>query len=177
MLHSFAAYYPDQPSSEDKESMLGILRGYRNLYPCTHCRAHFQKDYDKGRSPSTQTRLNYRIGSSFRCGFAGSTTTWTNCWASSDSSASTKAWCGGGGRGATRETATSDVCSIILQKSHSMQLPPLLHLHHLLNRPTQMVALYQLSQTTLVFLGPELPAVREYSLQCIPDSLDLPPLQ
>jgi hypothetical protein len=29
--------------------MLGILRGYRDLYPCRHCRAHFQKDYDRGK--------------------------------------------------------------------------------------------------------------------------------
>lgn len=48
VLHSFAAYYPERPNEEDKQSMLGILQGYRNLYPCTHCRAHFQKDYDKG---------------------------------------------------------------------------------------------------------------------------------
>jgi len=27
--------------------MLGILKGFRNLYPCSHCRTHFQKDFDK----------------------------------------------------------------------------------------------------------------------------------
>ena len=28
--------------------MRGILEGFKYLYPCTHCRTHFQKDYDKG---------------------------------------------------------------------------------------------------------------------------------
>ena len=28
--------------------MLGLLRAFRNLYPCTHCRPHFQRDYDRG---------------------------------------------------------------------------------------------------------------------------------
>jgi hypothetical protein len=50
VLHTFAAYYPENPSSEDKDAMLGLLKGFRNLYPCTHCRPHFQKDYDNGNS-------------------------------------------------------------------------------------------------------------------------------
>ncbi len=48
ILHTFAAYYPENPTSDDKESILGLLKGFRNLYPCIHCRAHFQRDYDIG---------------------------------------------------------------------------------------------------------------------------------
>ena len=28
--------------------MKGFLEGFKNLYPCLHCRGHFQKDYEKG---------------------------------------------------------------------------------------------------------------------------------
>lgn len=28
--------------------MKGFFDGFKYLYPCKHCRGHFQKDYDKG---------------------------------------------------------------------------------------------------------------------------------
>jgi hypothetical protein len=28
--------------------MNGFLEGFKYLYPCKHCRGHFQKDYDRG---------------------------------------------------------------------------------------------------------------------------------
>lgn len=28
--------------------MNGFLVGWKNLYPCKHCRGHFQKDYERG---------------------------------------------------------------------------------------------------------------------------------
>ena len=33
--------------------MLGFLKGFKHLYPCKHCRKHFEKDYDRG------TTINY----------------------------------------------------------------------------------------------------------------------
>ena len=29
--------------------MKGLLLGFKNLYPCRHCRFHFQKEYEKGK--------------------------------------------------------------------------------------------------------------------------------
>ncbi len=28
--------------------MTGWIEGFKHMYPCTHCRGHFQKDYDRG---------------------------------------------------------------------------------------------------------------------------------
>jgi hypothetical protein len=28
--------------------MKGFLEGFKHLYPCSHCRPHFVKDYDRG---------------------------------------------------------------------------------------------------------------------------------
>lgn len=57
LIHTFAAYYPEKPTPEDQASMKGFLVGFKNLYPCTHCRGHFQKDYEKGKHIITQTLL------------------------------------------------------------------------------------------------------------------------
>ena len=57
LLHTYAAYYPNQPSDHDKSSMLAFLTGFRNLYPCTHCRAHFNKSVEEGSTDVTQISL------------------------------------------------------------------------------------------------------------------------
>jgi FAD-linked sulfhydryl oxidase len=48
LMHTFAAYYPEKPTDEEKNIMRGWLEGFKVMYPCTHCRGHFQKDYDRG---------------------------------------------------------------------------------------------------------------------------------
>lgn len=48
LLHTFAAYYPETPSATDKEAMNGLIVGFKQLYPCKHCRGHFQKDCERG---------------------------------------------------------------------------------------------------------------------------------
>jgi mitochondrial FAD-linked sulfhydryl oxidase len=48
LMHTFAVYYPKKPTLEDQQSMMGFLKGFRNLFPCRHCKAHFQRDFDKG---------------------------------------------------------------------------------------------------------------------------------
>lgn len=50
LLHTFAVYYPELPTTEDKERMKGFLEGWKYLYPCVHCRGHFQRDYDRGKN-------------------------------------------------------------------------------------------------------------------------------
>ena len=40
-LHTFAAYYPERPASEDVAAATGLVHALARLYPCTHCRAAF----------------------------------------------------------------------------------------------------------------------------------------
>ena len=42
-LHSTGAYFPAQPSEEDKASMRGILSGVGRLFACGHCAQHMRK--------------------------------------------------------------------------------------------------------------------------------------
>ena len=51
LIHTFTAYYPQSPTPNDRTAMQGFLNGFKYLYPCTHCRGHFQKDYDRGMWP------------------------------------------------------------------------------------------------------------------------------
>jgi FAD-linked sulfhydryl oxidase len=48
LLHTFAAYYPLQPTEEDQRAMQGFLEGFKLLFPCKYCRGHFKKDYERG---------------------------------------------------------------------------------------------------------------------------------
>lgn len=40
-LHTFAAYYPERPASEDVAAANGLVHALARLYPCSHCRAAF----------------------------------------------------------------------------------------------------------------------------------------
>lgn len=46
-LHSIAAYYPDNPTEEEKQYALDFLNGFAHLYPCKACREHLQKSMKK----------------------------------------------------------------------------------------------------------------------------------
>ena len=37
ILHTFAAYYPDQPSEEEQTSALQFLKAFSHFYPCKVC--------------------------------------------------------------------------------------------------------------------------------------------
>ena len=74
ILHTFAAYYPSQPTPEDQQSIKGLLKGFRDLYPCSHCRPHFQKDYDKGTNISRKILRKLKAEIRYQCGYADSTT-------------------------------------------------------------------------------------------------------
>ena len=39
-LHTTAAYYPDQPTPNQRANMLGLLHALPALYPCSHCASH-----------------------------------------------------------------------------------------------------------------------------------------
>ncbi len=48
LIHTFAVHYPEHPTEEHKKAILGWLEGFKELYPCTHCRVHFKRDYLRG---------------------------------------------------------------------------------------------------------------------------------
>lgn len=43
LFHTMAAYYPDNPTEEDKQAMLGFINAIARFYPCTECRVELQK--------------------------------------------------------------------------------------------------------------------------------------
>eukprot|EP01029_Cantina_marsupialis_P013435 TRINITY_DN2972_c0_g1_i1.p1 TRINITY_DN2972_c0_g1~~TRINITY_DN2972_c0_g1_i1.p1 ORF type:complete len:157 (+),score=35.88 TRINITY_DN2972_c0_g1_i1:54-524(+) len=43
ILHSFAAYYPDEPTEEDKQAAVAFMQSFTHLYPCVHCRSDFKE--------------------------------------------------------------------------------------------------------------------------------------
>lgn len=42
LLHSMAAWYPDQPTDEDQKAMKRFFEGLAKFYPCTYCAEDFQ---------------------------------------------------------------------------------------------------------------------------------------
>ncbi|KAL7541589.1 hypothetical protein ACHAXR_011657 [Thalassiosira sp. AJA248-18] len=57
LLHSMAAWYPNQPSSEDKQFMSNFMTALARFYPCTWCATDFQKNIELS-PPRTETREN-----------------------------------------------------------------------------------------------------------------------
>jgi FAD-linked sulfhydryl oxidase len=43
-LHTMAAYYPSEPTPEDKILMHQFLQGLGRFYPCSYCASHLRKD-------------------------------------------------------------------------------------------------------------------------------------
>ena len=41
LLHTLAAYYPDQPTEQDRTSARQLMEGLAHLYPCEICRQDF----------------------------------------------------------------------------------------------------------------------------------------
>ena len=41
LLHTMAAWYPDQPSSDEKHSMQQFMSAFARFYPCTWCAKDF----------------------------------------------------------------------------------------------------------------------------------------
>jgi len=47
LLHTMAAYYPDQPTPQQQQSMAGFVAALGDHYPCHECRAHLRKDLER----------------------------------------------------------------------------------------------------------------------------------
>lgn len=43
LLHTLAAYYPENPSSEQKTHATNLLEAIAQLYPCQYCASEFQE--------------------------------------------------------------------------------------------------------------------------------------
>jgi hypothetical protein len=43
ILHSFAASYPKEPTADEKEAFVNLIKVFSLLYPCSKCRDHFKK--------------------------------------------------------------------------------------------------------------------------------------
>lgn len=44
-LHTMAAYYPEQPTSEQKNDMNQFIRLFSKFYPCDYCATHLRQRY------------------------------------------------------------------------------------------------------------------------------------
>mmetsp|Transcript_7483 Transcript_7483/g.11165 ORF Transcript_7483/g.11165 Transcript_7483/m.11165 type:complete len:199 (-) Transcript_7483:1493-2089(-) len=55
LLHSMAAWYPSQPTSEDKKLMSNFMIALARFYPCTWCATDFQNNVQLS-PPRTETR-------------------------------------------------------------------------------------------------------------------------
>jgi FAD-linked sulfhydryl oxidase len=54
-LHTTAAYYPEQPTPNQRANMLSLIRALPTLYPCSHCASHL-RDNMKDHPPNVSGR-------------------------------------------------------------------------------------------------------------------------
>ncbi|KAL7749823.1 Flavin-linked sulfhydryl oxidase of the mitochondrial IMS [Sorochytrium milnesiophthora] len=55
LLHTAAAYYPDQPSAGEQQNMTTFLRSFSAIYPCGHCAEHLRGEMER-QPPRVQSR-------------------------------------------------------------------------------------------------------------------------
>mmetsp|Transcript_100158 Transcript_100158/g.287738 ORF Transcript_100158/g.287738 Transcript_100158/m.287738 type:complete len:167 (-) Transcript_100158:241-741(-) len=55
LLHSMAAWYPEEPSNEDQRQMKGFFQALATFYPCSWCAEDFQQEIKKT-PPATESR-------------------------------------------------------------------------------------------------------------------------
>jgi hypothetical protein len=60
LLHSMAAYYPEQPSTEKREEVRSFLKSFANVYPCHHCATDFQR-YIRREPPTLGNRREFSL--------------------------------------------------------------------------------------------------------------------
>lgn len=46
-LHTMAAYYPQEPSQQQRSLMQGFIKGLGEFYPCSHCAQHLRQELSK----------------------------------------------------------------------------------------------------------------------------------
>ena len=101
LLHSIAAYYPDEPTAADRDAAENLIRALAQLYPCGDCRARFVIDV-AANPPRLTTREDFAIwlceqhntvnaltqAPAFPCTMSSLQTRWrtgdASCWAIDD---------------------------------------------------------------------------------------------
>ena len=46
LLHSMAAWYPDQPTAQEESMIRSFFQSFARFYPCTWCAEDFQKNLE-----------------------------------------------------------------------------------------------------------------------------------
>ena len=60
LLHTTAAYYPENPNQAQKEAAINLVRSLATLYPCGYCRDAFAEDLEKS-PPMVETREDFSV--------------------------------------------------------------------------------------------------------------------
>lgn len=47
LLHSIAAWYPNQPTTDDQSQMTNLFHSLAQFYPCSYCASDFQQNIQK----------------------------------------------------------------------------------------------------------------------------------
>ncbi|XP_062543054.1 FAD-linked sulfhydryl oxidase ALR-like [Armigeres subalbatus] len=55
LLHTMAAYYPDEPTSQDRTNIRQFFEAFSKVYPCGYCAEDFQKEL-KNSPPETKSQ-------------------------------------------------------------------------------------------------------------------------
>eukprot|EP01138_Halocafeteria_seosinensis_P011369 gb/GECG01011612.1/.p1 GENE.gb/GECG01011612.1/~~gb/GECG01011612.1/.p1 ORF type:complete len:259 (+),score=42.27 gb/GECG01011612.1/:1-777(+) len=60
LLHSMAAYYPEEPTKTDQDSMKAFLQALGKFYPCKFCAAHFANELEED-PPDVSSRASLSL--------------------------------------------------------------------------------------------------------------------
>lgn len=60
LLHSIAAYYPDEPTEEDRTRAIQFIEAIGHFYPCSHCAEAFREDI-KSSPPNVKSRSDFSV--------------------------------------------------------------------------------------------------------------------
>lgn len=60
LLHTMAAWFPDKPSSSEKDAARSLVSSLALLYPCTHCAADFQESI-RDSPPQVESRTIFAV--------------------------------------------------------------------------------------------------------------------
>ncbi|KAJ8599003.1 hypothetical protein CTAYLR_007665 [Chrysophaeum taylorii] len=60
LLHTTAAYFPEQPTDTDKHQARGLVEGLAAHYPCDHCREDFKESIEED-PPSLGSRTQFAL--------------------------------------------------------------------------------------------------------------------
>ncbi|GAX18493.1 hypothetical protein FisN_10Hh309 [Fistulifera solaris] len=56
LLHTMAAWYPDQPTAEDQQHMESFMSALARFYPCTWCARDFQANLEESPVPTSSRK-------------------------------------------------------------------------------------------------------------------------